>query len=126
MAGVAVATPTLPVPHQRFALLSVLATTNFDLLDNHIMFWPHQLWKPSSAHVCMCVHTFTYIGTYIVHTLYSALVLFSAVLLFVSFPIFIFAIAYCSIPTSGANRNPKLRNSEFVQIPTWNLDGKGA
>ena len=24
--------------------------TNFNLLDNHIMFWPHQLWKPSSAH----------------------------------------------------------------------------
>ena len=27
--------------------------TNFDLLVNHIMFWPHQLWKPSSAHVYM-------------------------------------------------------------------------
>ena len=26
--------------------------------------------------------------------------------------------------TSGANRNPKLRNSEFVQIPIWNLDGQ--
>ena len=27
-----------------------------------------------------------------------------------------------TIRTSGANRNSKLRNSEFVQIPIWNLD----
>ena len=26
--------------------------------------------------------------------------------------------------TSGANRHPKLRNSEFVQILIWNLDGQ--
>ena len=31
----------------------IIGHTNFDLLVNHIMFWPHQLWKPSSAHVCM-------------------------------------------------------------------------
>ena len=28
----------------------IISHTNFDLLVNHIMFWPHQLWKPSSAH----------------------------------------------------------------------------
>ena len=28
------------------------------------------------------------------------------------------------VPISGANRNPKLRNSEFVQIPIWYLDGQ--
>ena len=27
-----------------------------------------------------------------------------------------------TLRTSGANRNPKLWNSEFVQIPIWNLD----
>ena len=50
MAGVAVATPTFPVPHQHFAILSLLATPTLGLLVNHIMFWPHQLWKPPSAH----------------------------------------------------------------------------
>ena len=28
----------------------IIGYTNFDLLVNHIMFWPHQLWKPFSAH----------------------------------------------------------------------------
>ena len=50
MAGVAVATPTLPVPHQHFAPFIIIGHTNIDLLVNHIMFWPHQLLKPSSAH----------------------------------------------------------------------------
>ena len=39
------ATPT-------FCPFIIIGHTNFDLLVNHIMFWPHQLWKPSSAHVC--------------------------------------------------------------------------
>ena len=40
------ATPT-------FCRFIIIGHTNFDLLVNHIMFWPHQLWKPSSAHVYM-------------------------------------------------------------------------
>ena len=52
MAGVAVATPTLPVPHPTFYPFIIIGHTNFDLLVNHIMFWPHELWKPSSAHDC--------------------------------------------------------------------------
>ena len=28
----------------------IIGYTNFDLLVTHIMFWPHQLWKPFSAH----------------------------------------------------------------------------
>ena len=39
------ATPT-------FCPFIIISHTNFDLLVSHIMFWPHQLWKPSSAHVC--------------------------------------------------------------------------
>ena len=38
MAGVAVATPT-------FCPFIIIGYTNFDLLVNHIMFWPHQLGK---------------------------------------------------------------------------------
>ena len=38
------ATPT-------FCPFIIIDHTNFDLMVNHIMFWPHQLWKPSSAHV---------------------------------------------------------------------------
>ena len=30
----------------------IIGHTNFDLLVNH-MFWPHQVWKPSSAHAYM-------------------------------------------------------------------------
>ena len=41
------ATPT-------FCPFSITSHTNFDLLVNHIMFWPHQLWKPSSAHAYNC------------------------------------------------------------------------
>ena len=41
----ACATPT-------FCPFIIIDHTNFDLLVNHIIFWPHQLWKPSSAHVC--------------------------------------------------------------------------
>ena len=37
------ATPT-------FCPFIIIGHTNFDLLVNHILFWPHQLWKPSSAH----------------------------------------------------------------------------
>ena len=33
-----------------FCPFVIIGHTNFDLLVNHIMFWPHQLWKPSSAH----------------------------------------------------------------------------
>ena len=33
-----------------FCPFIIIGHTNFDLLVNHIMFWPHQLWKPSSAH----------------------------------------------------------------------------
>ena len=44
------ATPT-------FCPFIIIGHTNFDLLVNHIMFWPHQLWKPSSADA----YTHTYI-----------------------------------------------------------------
>ena len=46
MASVAIATQT-------FCPFIIIGHTNFDLLVNHIMFWPHQLWKPSSAHAYM-------------------------------------------------------------------------
>ena len=39
------ATPT-------FCPFIIIGHTNFDLPVIHIMFWPHQLWKPSSAHGC--------------------------------------------------------------------------
>ena len=36
----------------RFCPFIIIGHSNFDLLVNHIMFWPYQLWKPSSAHEC--------------------------------------------------------------------------
>ena len=50
MAGVAVSHTNFARATPTFCPFIIIGHTNFELLVNHIMFWPHQLWKPSSAH----------------------------------------------------------------------------
>ena len=59
MAGVAIATPTLPVPHQNFALLSVLATPTVTcwliiLCFGHSNFGNH----PPPMYIHTYIHTY--------------------------------------------------------------------
>ena len=49
MAGVTVAHQLCPC-HTNILPFCHYWLHQLDLLVNHIMFWPHQLWKPFSAH----------------------------------------------------------------------------
>ena len=46
MAGMAVAAPTFPLPHQHFSKLALLSTPKAQQTSP----WPHELWKQSSTH----------------------------------------------------------------------------